>query len=229
MISVDWRAVGGDVAAFLLAASCAGCDEPGILLCPSCARELAPTPREVETPQGLRVRAALSFDGVPARCIRRFKGEGETLLARPLGAALAAVLAPVVSSSTWVVPVPTSGRAFRARGYRVPEMLVRRAGSPPQRVLALRARTADQRGLGVGERALNVRDSMGARQSGGGAEAVLVDDVVTTGATFDEAARALSAAGFHVVAAVALAATPRHAGFGGDSSETHRRHDETRP
>ena len=55
---------------------------------------------------------------------------------------------------------------------------------------------------------------MRVRRAGEGTEVVIVDDVVTTGATFDEATRALTAAGFHVSAAVALAATPRRDGFG---------------
>lgn len=209
----DLLLIGAEIAALLLSATCAGCDEPGTLLCPRCRHALVPAPQDAVTPRGLAVRAALPFDGVASRCIRRLKGEGETLLARPLGTALAAVLAPEISPANWVIPVPTSRRAFRRRGYRVPELLIRRADADPQRVLSLVARTVDQRGLGVLAREQNVRDSMRARRPGEGAAAVIVDDVVTTGATIDEAARALEAGGFRVVAAVALAATPRLAGF----------------
>lgn len=210
----DLRLIGAEIAALLLAAACAGCDEPGSLLCSRCRGELRTRPQHGRTPQGLSYRAAFAFEGVPARCVRRLKGDGETQLARPLGSALGAVLAPVVTTTTWVVPVPTSRRAFRRRGYRVPELLIRRAGVEPQRVLSLAGGLLDQRGLGACARAANVHGAMRARRHGHGAEAVIVDDVVTTGATIDEAARALTEAGFHVVAAVALAATPRHIGFG---------------
>ena len=216
--------LGAEVVAFLLAATCAGCDEPGTLLCRRCLRALQSNPLQGVTPRGLPVTAALPFDGVPARCIRRLKGNGETHLARPLGAALASVLRSPETASRLVVPVPTTRSAFRRRGYRVPDLLIRRAQVAPQRVLRLAARTDDQRGLGARERVTNMSGTMRARRPGEGAEVVIVDDVVTTGATFDEAARALTEAGFLVSAAVALAATPRRDGFGSTSSGTHRRH-----
>lgn len=205
--------VGAEIAAFLLAASCAGCDEPGTLLCPRCREALAPTPQIAVTPRGMQVTAALRFEGVAARCIRRLKGEGETLLARPLGAALATVLAPSVGAATWVVPVPTTRSAFRRRGYRVPDLLIRRAQSEPQRLLSSRAaRSTNVISVCGHERRTYAEPCV--RVGGEGAEAVIVDDVVTTGATLDEASRALRSAGFRVVAAVALAATPRRSGFG---------------
>lgn len=210
----DLSRIGAEIAALLLAATCGGCDEPGALLCARCRDALHPVPQDGETARGLRVRAALPFDGVAARCIRRLKGAGETLLARPLGAALAEVLAPELTPTTWVVPVPTAKRAFRRRGYRVPDLLVRHAGAEPQRVLTVVADMSDQRGLGAREREANVHGAMRARRRGEGAEAVIADDVVTTGATLDEAARALESAGFRVIAALALAATPRRGEFG---------------
>lgn len=209
----DLLLIGAEIAALLLSATCAGCDEPGTVLCPRCRQALAPAPLDALTPRGLAVRAALPFEGVASRCIRRLKGEGETLLAGPLGLALAAVLTPEVASVARVIPVPTSRAAFRRRGYRVPELLIRRAGADPRRVLSLVTGTVDQRGLGVRAREQNMRDAMRARGPGEGSAAVIVDDVVTTGATIDEAARALEAGGFRVVTAVALAATPRRAGF----------------
>lgn len=206
--------VGVEVAAFLLSATCAGCEVPGTLLCPRCRSALRPQPQKAVTLAGMQVTAALEFDDVAANCIRRLKGQGETLLARPLGAALESILTPLVMPGTWVVPIPTARSAFRRRGYRVPELLIRRADAVPQRALSHVVTSVDQRGLGVRERETNVRGIMRARRQGEGIEAVVVDDVVTTGATLDEATRALNAAGFCVVAAVALAATPQRHEFG---------------
>lgn len=223
------RTLLAEVAAFLLAASCAGCDQPGDVLCAECRTALAPRPVVLRTPNGMSVRAALAFEGVTARCIRRLKGEGETLLARPLGRALASALQEVAGSAAGIVPVPTSRAAFRRRGYRVPDLLIRHAGDRPWRLLTVRGGRADQRGLGVRARADNVRHSMAAHSGGGGAGVILVDDVVTTGATLDEAARALTAEGYRVMSAVALAATPQQRLFAEHSSGTHRRHGATGP
>lgn len=222
------RAIGSEMLAFLLAATCAGCEQPETLLCEACRESLLPVPFDTRTPAGLRVRAAMPFEAVAARCLRRLKDDGETMLARPLGIALGAVLRTELDPSrdgqaVHLVPVPTTPTSFRRRGYRVPELLIRRAGSTPSRCLAVQGRRSDQRGLDAPQRIDNMRGSMRARSSGDGETAVIVDDVVTTGATLDEAARALRAAGFRVLSAVALAATPRHSEQNANASGTRRK------
>lgn len=204
-----WLRIGREVLALLLAASCPGCDEPGTLMCDECRMRLRAAPHRLVTPTGLPVHAALVYEGVAARSIRRLKQEGATMLAVPLGAAVRALLGDEAGTEL-IVPVPTSRAAFRRRGYRVPELLVKRAGFACARVLVPIRRTGDQRGLGRAERARNVSGSMRARRCAQpGRRVVIFDDVVTTGATLDEAARALREAGFVPVCAVALAATPR--------------------
>jgi predicted amidophosphoribosyltransferase len=78
--------------------------------CHGCVRSLLP---------GLAVCSALDFSGVPARVLRAFKEDGRTGLARPLGGALAAAVARVegAGAEVAIVPVPSSRRAFRRRGY----------------------------------------------------------------------------------------------------------------
>ncbi|KQQ68832.1 phosphoribosyltransferase family protein [Microbacterium sp. Leaf320] len=224
---VSFHGVGAELLALLLAATCAGCDEPETMLCTSCREAIRPAQREWISPGGLRVQVAMAFESVAARCIRRVKDDGETMLARPLGESLGVVLRGVLADSpresVIVVPVPTMRGAYRRRGYRVPDLLIRRAGAVPRRLLSTRGRRTDQRGLDVADRAKNVRGTMHVRRAGHGRAVVLVDDVVTTGATFDEAARALRDAGYDVVAAVALAATPRHSERNANASGTRRK------
>jgi predicted amidophosphoribosyltransferase len=88
---------------------------------------------------------------------------------------------------------------------------LRADGVPLTMVDALRqrGRVADQAGLTAGRRAANLRGAIEARADVAGRRVVLVDDVVTTGASLTEAARALRAAGADITGAATLAATPR--------------------
>jgi predicted amidophosphoribosyltransferase len=79
------------------------------------------------------------------------------------------------------------------------------------RVLEHRRRVADQAGLSAADRAANLSGALRARYDLRGLRLIVVDDVMTTGATLAEATRALREAGAKVPAAAVIAATTRHA------------------
>lgn len=204
-----------DALALVLPVACAGCDEPDLALCEDCRRDLRP--RVSRSAQGVPVWSGLAFEGIAARVVRALKEDGRTGLARDLAPALsAAVDAALVAASAGVgssgpvvlVPIPTSRAAFRRRGYRVVELVARRAGLRTVPLLTTVRVAADQRGLDRGARRRNVAHSLRARRAAG-LRVIVIDDVVTTGATLEEAARALRAGGAEVIAAATIAATAR--------------------
>jgi predicted amidophosphoribosyltransferase len=230
---------GGLVAALadlLLPRTCAGCGVPGALLCRRCARLLTvphlAQPRRF--PAGFPPTVAAGAYAGPVRpAVNAFKERGRAELARPLGAALALAVAGVLAGldgghgPVRLVPVPSSRAALRVRGRdHVRELTarataeLRAAGVPvaPARLLRRTGRARDSAGLSAAQRRDNLAGTFAlapdAAAVGRDTVLVVVDDVVTSGATLTEAAAVLApaapAGGAPVLAAV-VAATPRPA------------------
>lgn len=201
----------------VLPAACAGCALPGHGLCAACVDELSAAPALRPLP-GLRTACAAPYADPARGALLAHKERGRLGLARPLGAALAAAVAALELDGPLVlVPVPSSRAAVRARGHDHARRLARAAartltacGAPARAVpLLVQARaTADQGGLSAADRADNLAGALACRRPPGRLGAlVVVDDVVTTGATLCEAARALRTAGGDVRGAAAVAGT----------------------
>ncbi|MDJ1112961.1 phosphoribosyltransferase family protein [Microbacterium dauci] len=194
---------------------CAGCDAVDVLLCDACATALLPRAERRTLDGGLEVWSGIRFEGVAARALRAYKEDGRTALAVPLAAALAAT--PDLAADA-AVAVPPSRASLRRRGFAPVELVARRAGIPLVPVLRWVRRPDDQRGLTRVERAANLAGALAASRCEG-LRVVLVDDVVTSGATLTAAASALRSAGAIVLGARTVASTPRHTERVGNSSE----------
>ena len=206
---------------------CAACGEPVAAepFCPVCADAVDPVPAgcprcglpgadatcgacRADPPAFDAVRSAALFGGPLADAIHALKYGGRPALARPLGAWLASRVA--LPPGAEVVALPLARGRRIARGYDqaglLADVLARESGARRLRGALRRVRdTPPQVGRSRDERARNVRGAFEAAPSAAGRDVVLVDDVVTTGATADAAARALREVGARSVTVVSLA------------------------
>lgn len=215
---MDWRRDLGSVLldawAVLVPVACSGCGAADRSLCDACRAQLTAEPRVTER-AGVPVWVALEYAGVVRRVLAAYKDGGRTdaapALAVPLAAAVAAALgyAPQAPGPVQLVTIPSSAPAWRLRGYHPVDRLLRQARLAPTVTLRLVRDTTDQVGLRREERARNKEGSLRAAGRLDGRVCVIVDDIVTTGATLLEARRAVQEAGGTVLALAALAETRR--------------------
>jgi ComF family protein len=151
---------------------------------------------------------------VVREALHAFKFGARRALAAPLGDLLAEVAAarPLAPVPDLLLPVPLHPRRERERGFNQASLLARRVGRSLGRpvredVLARVVATRSQTELDAAARRANVRNAFEVRQPAPivGRHVILVDDVLTTGATLSECARRLREAGAAVVGALTVA------------------------
>jgi predicted amidophosphoribosyltransferase len=206
----------------VLPLECGGCGAPSTRWCPACAQELAVKPDE---PHLITPRVD---PGVPALSLGRYAGprrdaivavkeHGRADLIAPLAAALQAGLERllawgVITTPLTVVPAPTRRSAARRRGGDPVTRIARaatagQAGVDVVQALRLRALVRDSVGLSGADRQRNiagrVKLTKPVKRLAG--DVLVVDDIVTTGATAAESVRVLHIAGAHVAGVLAIA------------------------
>jgi ComF family protein len=161
-----------------------------------------------------RTRAVAHYSGLMRRLIHDLKFHDRDDLVRLLGAWLAEAGRDLLTGADLIVPVPLSRMRLLRRRFnqaaRLGHDLSRRSGVPMDPLSLVRIRsTASQVGLSRSEREENVRGAFAVRdirrEQIEGRRIVLLDDVVTTGATVAAATRALRRAGADSVDVLALA------------------------
>lgn len=210
MRAVAWQAV-LDALAVLLPVECAGCGADDRALCDSCREAIVPEVSSRLVADDLRVWSALEYHGVARSVMLALKRDGRADAARFLAPALAAAVVAAAPSPAGivVVAVPGTRAGFRRRGYDPVRLLLARAGLGSLRVFAPARPHRAQKLLDVEERATNLRGAFRLRRAVAGRRILIVDDVVTSGATLREVAGVLRSAGAEVVGAAVVASTPK--------------------
>lgn len=194
----------------VLPAECGGCGAPSSRWCDACAAELAVRPDEphVVNPRidaGVPVFALGRYANARRQAILALKEHGRADLVAPLARALALgvhrLLAwGMVDTPLTLVPAPTRRSAARRRGGDPVTRLARAAVAQHPEIavapaLRIKALTRDSVGLGTAARERNITGRVVLRGRLPRTDVMVVDDIVTTGATARESVRVLEAAG----------------------------------
>ena len=179
-------------------------------VCASCARERVSWDR---------ARAVMRYDKNSRRLVLSLKHGDRTHLARALGLWMHRAGGEILDGADLIFPVPLHWTRLFTRRYNQAGLLahaIRAAGGPPVAPdwLVRRRRTPSQGRLGSLARARNVRGAFQLRpgRSVHGKRVVIIDDVLTTGATVEECARVLRRAGAEWVGVLTLARALRAGG-----------------
>lgn len=216
-------------AELLFPPACLGCARRGTVLCDECKRGLPYLPEGVcarcaghRTARGVcrgcrqlsprlhSVRAAFTYDGAARAAVLALKFRSGRHLAPLMGELMRGALARQPLDADLVVPVPLSPGRLRARGYNQALLLAREvaSGLPKAELQPGTLQRSDrkpQQSLSAPERLANLRGALFCDTPLSGKRVIVVDDVVTTGATLSACADALASAGAARVWGVAFA------------------------
>ena len=199
----------------LFPSRCVLCGREGDLICESCSRSFPQRldPDAIPKLSGIRAaRAAWPYEGSVREIVRRYKYNGLRSLAPVLASEMAHVLREWDPAIDLIVHVPVHPARLRERGFDQSDLLARellpvaQLASAPA-LVRLRETAVQARAMNAAQRSENVRgafhvpDPAQIRR----ANILLIDDVLTTGATLIEAGRALRRGGARTVYALTLA------------------------
>ena len=203
----------------VLPLECGGCGAPSIRWCPACAQELAvhldqPHLINPRVDPGVPVLSLGRYAGARREAIVAVKEHGRADLIGPLAVALRAGLERlltwgVIETPLTVVPAPTGRSSARRRGGDPVTRMARAAATDLRDVhvtqaLRLRAMVRDSVGLSGADRQRNIAGRVKIIRPVAG-EVLVVDDIVTTGATASESVRVLHVSGADVAGVLAIA------------------------
>jgi ComF family protein len=196
---------------------CAACDSSVPTHCVMC-KPCAETVEEVLPTNDAWHLAYGYYGGALATSIHRFKYQERPDLARPLGFLLAEAAQPLLTTDVdWLVPIPLARTRLVERGYNQTTLLAQQVSKQLSIPIYTHALFKPQHQGRQAERTMEQRHqatrgifSTNKRLNYQGKRVVIIDDVITTGATIHEAQRELERAGATVVAGLALALTPKY-------------------
>jgi predicted amidophosphoribosyltransferase len=186
---------------FIFPPQCGGCERIGSGLCDACLPYGPPIERRLRT---LNVSALGIYDGALRRAILALKSGR-----RDVAEAFAERLRSHIPPSAIAVPVPTTAARRRQRGFDGCELIAHTAFGSRVSAGLVQVRGETQRGRGREARLIHRQRFRWRGPQLEGTSIVLLDDVVTTGATLEECARTVRAAGGVVSEALVVASVPK--------------------
>lgn len=178
-------------------ARCVGCRRRAGVLCPACSADLRPADPREAPPSVDRILCALDYFGAARSLVLDLKLRGRKGAALPLATRMVDLLARSGARARAITWVPGRPPETRRRGFDHAAVLARavgrRVGLPVRPLLERVGGVADQTTLSAAERWANLEGAFIARPCS--EPALVVDDLVTTGATLSTCAQALIVAG----------------------------------
>lgn len=192
---------------------CFGCSAIGISICSQCRKEWHPHYYQTHV-YGLKVHSAVLYSKTASKIILTAKENG----IKGADNLIIDAITHVIKQSNFdkhnlrLVPIPSSLSNSRRRGRNFVEEICkevsRKCHIPFSPLLTIVKRVEDQSGLSAKARALNMKGAFGIKPGMHPlGDLLLIDDIVTTGATVTEASRALHAGGFNLLGSVTACVT----------------------